>query len=100
LGLSNLLESKVDRAVDYLVKSGEANPRIWYVQYYLAGALGLKGDIEGAKAALAQSLKLNPKINSIAAHDTLLPWYESPKMRELEQQTLNEGLRRIGFPEK
>ncbi len=31
--------------------------------YGLAGALALKGDIDGAKAALAESLKLKPEVN-------------------------------------
>ena len=39
----------------------------------LAGALGLKGDLDEARAALAESLKLNPKINSFAAQRANVP---------------------------
>jgi len=64
------------------------------------GALGLKGDLDGARAALAESLKLRPEINSITQYHLLKTWYSDPKSLALEDKTLREGLRRIGFPEK
>jgi hypothetical protein len=60
----------------------------------------LAGPSRWGKAALAESLKLKPQINSLAQHYALKPWHASPKELELERRTLNEGLRRIGFPEK
>jgi hypothetical protein len=51
------------------------------------------------RAALAESLKLKPEMNSIAHFRDLRPWYSSPKELELEEHTVMGGLRRIGFPE-
>jgi hypothetical protein len=45
----------------------------------LAGALGLKGDLDGGRAALAESPKLKPEINSIAQYLARKPWYSSPQ---------------------
>jgi hypothetical protein len=36
--------------------------------------LALKGDLGGAKAALADSLKLKPEVNSLAQWYAYLPW--------------------------
>jgi hypothetical protein len=89
-------------AIDLLIKARTANPRVWHLSYGLAGALALKGDLHGAKAALAESLKLKPEINSLAQFYVWVPWgskNNAPQYWALEDKTLNEGLRRIGFPE-
>jgi adenylate cyclase len=103
IGCGHLVSNRVDEAIDFLIKSRATNPRIWWVHYGLAGALGLKGDLDGAKAALAESLKLAPEINSIAQWLAHLPWVSktnSPKFWALADKTFVEGLRRIGFPEE
>jgi hypothetical protein len=64
--------------------------------------LALKGDLDGAKAALADSLKLKPEVNSLAQWYAWLPWTSktnAPQFWALQDETLNKGLRRIGFPE-
>jgi adenylate cyclase len=99
LGLCHLFLNHVDLATDYLIKARAAAPQVWWIHLNLAGALGLKGDLEGGRAALAESLKLKPEINSIAQYLALKPWYSSPKELPLEDHTLLDGLRRIGFPE-
>jgi hypothetical protein len=66
----------------------------------LAAALGLKGDLDGARTALAESLELKPEINSIAQFYLRKGWYNDPKLRTIDDKTLNEGLRRIGFPDQ
>ena len=43
--------------------------------------------------------KLRPEMNSIANFRDLRPNYSSPKQLELEEHTVMEGLRRIGFRE-
>ena len=88
-----------DSATDYLIKARGAAPQVWWIPFNLAGALGLKGDLDGGKAVLPESLKLKPEINSIAQYLALKPWYSSPKELPLEDRTLLEGLRRLGFPE-
>jgi tetratricopeptide (TPR) repeat protein len=102
LGWCHLVLNQVDEAIDLLIKARTANPRVWHLSYGLAGALALKGDLHGAKAALAESLKLKPEINSLAQFYVWVPWgskNNAPQYWALEDKTLNEGLRRIGFPE-
>jgi TolB-like protein/Tfp pilus assembly protein PilF len=101
LGWSQLVSNHVDAAIDLLIKARTANPRVWHFAYALAGALALKGDLDGAKAALAESLKLRPEVNSVARFYEWVPWVSktnNPRYWALEDATLNEGLRRIGFP--
>jgi adenylate cyclase len=100
IGWCHMVSNRVDQAIDFLIKSRAANPRIWWVHYGLAGALGLKGNLEEGKTALAESLKLKPEVNSLAQNYALRPTQSSPQYNALENKTLNEGLRRIGFPEK
>ncbi len=100
LGWNYLALNQVNQAIDYLIKSRAANPRVWFVHYALAGALGLKGDLDGGRAALAESLKLKPEVNSITQYHLVKTWYSAPKALAQEDKTLSAGLRRIGFPEK
>jgi TolB-like protein/class 3 adenylate cyclase len=99
LGTCHLFLNRPDLATDYLLKARAIAPQVWWIPFNLAGALGLKGDLDGGRAALAESLKLKPEINSIAQYLALKPWYSSPKELLLEDHTLLEGLRRLGFPE-
>jgi TolB-like protein/class 3 adenylate cyclase/tetratricopeptide (TPR) repeat protein len=99
LGWCHLVSNRVDDAINFLIKSRATNPRIWWVHYGLAGALGLKGNHEEGKTALAESLKLKPEINSLAQYYAIRPWQSSPQYYALEDKTTIEGLRRIGFPE-
>ena len=62
----HLLLGNADEAVDFLRKARAANPRIWYIHFWLAAALGLRGDIDEAETALAEFLKLKPELNSLA----------------------------------
>ena len=67
---------------------------------WLAGAFGLKGDLDAAYAELAEARRLDPEIDSLArwrAHD---PWVATPEYWSLREQTLNVGLRRAGFAEE
>jgi adenylate cyclase len=100
LGTSHLLLGQVDKAIDFLDKARAANPRIWYPYLYLAGALGLTGDINTAKADLAESLKLKPEINSLARMRAYNAWITNPENWALQEQTLNVGLRRAGLPDE
>ena len=102
LGWCQLLSNQVDEAIDTLITGRTANPRDWFFSYALAGALALKGDLDGARAALAESLKLKPEVNSLAQWYAYLPWTgkdNAPQFWVLQNKTLDEGLCRIGFPE-
>ena len=102
LGWCQLVSNHVGEAIDLLIKARTANPRVWDTAYGLAGALALKGDLDGAKAALADSLKLKPEVNSLAQWYAYLPWTSktnNPQFWALQDASLDKGLRRIGFPE-
>jgi hypothetical protein len=90
----------VDQAIDLLRKARSANPRFYHVHLFLAGALGLKSELDEARAALAESLKNKPEINSFAAQRGSDPWIANPPHWALRDKTLNVGLRRIGFPDE
>jgi adenylate cyclase len=100
LGACHLLLGHVDEAIDLLTKARAGNPRLYYVHFFLAGALGLKGDLDEARAELADSVKLYPENNSLAHFRALNPYVTNPQYRALEEKTLDIGLRRAGFPEE
>jgi hypothetical protein len=45
----------------------------------LAGTLGLKGDIDEARAALTESIKIRPEIISLARWREYSPWMTNPE---------------------
>jgi adenylate cyclase len=100
LGLCHLFLGRVNQAIELIKKARAENPRSYYVHLFLAGALGFKGDLDEARVALAESLKLNPEINSFAAQRARAPWIANPPHWALREKTLNLGLRRIGHPEE
>jgi tetratricopeptide (TPR) repeat protein len=100
LGTCHLLLGHVDQAVDLLRKARAANPRFYYTHLWLAGALGLQGDLDQAKAALAESLRLKPELNSRAALRALYPYLADPTYLALSDKTLDAGWRRAGFPDE
>jgi TolB-like protein/DNA-binding winged helix-turn-helix (wHTH) protein/tetratricopeptide (TPR) repeat protein len=100
LGLCNLFLGHVEEAIDLIRKARAANPRFYTYHLWLAGALGFQGDLDEARAALAESLNLKPEINSFAAQRANAPWIANPPHWALREKTLNVGLRRIGFPEE
>jgi len=64
---------------------------------------GAQGRPRWGEAALAESLKLKPEVDSLAQWNAYLPWTSknsAPKSWVLQDKTLDEGLRRIGFSEK
>jgi adenylate cyclase len=99
LGACHLFLGRVDQAIHLLRKSRAANPRRYFVHLYLAGALGFKGDLDEARAALAEAIKLEPKVNSLARWRAYSPWTTNPQHWALREKTLNIGLRRAGFPD-
>jgi len=93
LGWCQLVSNRVDEAIDLFTKARTANPRSWFHSLELAGSMGLKGDFDPAKAALAESLKLEPEINSLAQWHAYVPWTSktnSPKFWALQDKTFSE----------
>ena len=62
--------------------------------------LGLRADLDEARAALAESPKLKPAMNSLARRRADVPWIANPPYWALQEKTLNVGLRRAGFPDE
>ena len=100
LGSCHLLLTHVEQAIDLLRTARTENPRFWYIHAALAGALGLKGDLDEAKVALADGIQLRPEINSLARWRTHAPWNTNPQYWALREKTLNVGLRKAGMPEE
>jgi hypothetical protein len=80
-----------------LIKSRAASPRPWVTHFGLAAVLGLNRDLDGAKAALAESLKLNPEVDSLARFRFYRPW-GNPQYWALFEKTAATGLPQTGLP--
>jgi TolB-like protein/class 3 adenylate cyclase/tetratricopeptide (TPR) repeat protein len=100
LGACYLLLGDADRAIDLFRKARAANPRLFYVHLWLAGALGFRGDISEAKAGLEEAIKIRPEVNSVARWREYSPWITNPQHWALREKTLNAGLRLAGFPDE
>ena len=100
LGTSQLLSGRADRAIDLLQTARDASADWWVPYLYLAGAYGLEGDLDKARSALEESLRLKPAIRSLARMQAENPWLSNPRYWALQEKTLNLGLRRAGFPDQ
>jgi tetratricopeptide (TPR) repeat protein len=100
LGTCPLVLGHVNEAIDLLRKARAENPRFWFIHFWLAGAFGLKGDVDEARTALAESLRLKPEMNSLARRRADVPWIANPSYWALQEKSLNVGLRRAGFPDE
>jgi adenylate cyclase len=100
LGACELVLGRIDDAVDFFRKSRATNSRVWFVHLWLAAALGLKGDLDEAKEALAESLRLNPGVDSLAHWRAQAPFLTNPPFWPLLEKTWVVGLRRAGFPDE
>jgi adenylate cyclase len=100
LGRCHLFLGRLNQAIELFDRVRAASPRCWDVHMWLAGALGLKGDLAQARAELAEARRLKPEIDSLARWPAHQPWIVNPEYRELCEKTLEFGLRRAGFPEE
>jgi tetratricopeptide (TPR) repeat protein len=99
LGTCHLILGDVDRGITGLGKALAADDRSWVPYFYLAGAYGLKGDLDQAKSALSESVKRKPALKSLARMRAENPWLGNPQYWALQEQTLNHGLREAGLPD-
>jgi TolB-like protein/class 3 adenylate cyclase/Tfp pilus assembly protein PilF len=98
LGACHLFLGHVDEAIGLLRKARAARPRLWYVHRDLAGALGLKGELDEARAALARAIELKPEMKSLAWLRAY-PGASNPQHWALHEKTVAVGLRRAGLRE-
>jgi adenylate cyclase len=94
-----LLLDRVQPAIDMLNDALTGRPRQWVNHFALAAALGLKGDLDRAREALARSLAIQPDVNSLARFRALRPWGNAQHWA-LFEKTAAAGLRRVGFPDE
>jgi predicted Zn-dependent protease len=99
LGTCQLLLGRVGQAIDLLQTARAADTRLWVPYFYLAGAYGLHGDLDHARSALAESIRLKPAIKSLERMRAENAWLSNSQYWALQEQTLNLGLRRAGLPD-
>jgi TolB-like protein/class 3 adenylate cyclase/Flp pilus assembly protein TadD len=99
LGQCHLLLGELDQAISLLRKARATWPGDYFLYLNLAGALGLKGELEEARKVLSEAIRLKPEVNSLAKYRAATPWITNPAHWILRERTLNEGLRRAGFPD-
>ena len=99
IGLDHLLMKNVDRAVDYFRKACAVAPQSGAYHLYLASALGLGGDIEEAKTALAEAIKLTPGFASMtkAVSGGVYSSIGGAKYLRMRKETVETGLLRAGL---
>ena len=100
LARCHLLLDRFDEAIELLYRVRAVRPQRWDIHMWLAGALGLQGDLDGAKAELNEGITLKPEINSLSRWRAHQPSIGVPRYWALYEQTLIVGLRRAGFPEE
>ena len=99
LGTCQLLLGRVDQAIDLLQTARAADTRLWVPYFYLAGAYGLQGDLDHARSALAESIRLKPAVKSLDRMRVENAWLSNSQYWALQEKTLNLGLRRAGLPD-
>jgi adenylate cyclase len=99
LSLAHLLLGHVEQAIELARTARARNPRLYFPHMVLAAALALKSELDEAKVALAEGIKLRPEFNSLArlrAHTT----WGNPRYKTLRESTLDLGLRLAGMPDE
>ena len=101
IGWINVLQSRTDEAIVWLVKARRANPRIAEIHAMLASAYGLNGETERAAAELAEARRLRG-VGSYSSIARLKAkgYFGVPKVRALFEATYFVGLRKAGMPEE
>jgi TolB-like protein/class 3 adenylate cyclase/Flp pilus assembly protein TadD len=100
MGLAYLLQEHPHEAIDWLTRARAANPRVYYYSLDLAAALALTNDLEGARAALAEALRLKPEISSLKKQRARWAYTNNPAYRGMAEKTVDAGLRLAGMPEE
>jgi TolB-like protein/class 3 adenylate cyclase/Flp pilus assembly protein TadD len=101
IGFMHLLQSRVDDAIAWLEKSRSLDPRGRNTHLFLAAAYGLKGELERARAELAEGQRLtgSDRYSSIAKSRANGDLY-TPALRDRWETTYFPGIRAAGQPEE
>jgi adenylate cyclase len=102
LGHTHLLLGHTGEAIALLRKGRAAYPAGVGIPFMLAAALGLKGDLDEAKAMLAEATAHNRfGPGTFANFNRNWPnWNASPEYVALRKKTIDAGLRAAGLPEE
>jgi TolB-like protein/Tfp pilus assembly protein PilF len=100
MGLAYLLQEHPQEAIDWLTRARAANPRVYYYSLDLAAAMALVNDLDGARAALAEALRLKPEIRSLKQQRARWAYTNNPAYRGMAEKTVDAGLRLAGMPEE
>jgi adenylate cyclase len=96
LGLCSLLLGEVEGAITSLKTARATNPRLFFVHWWLAAALGLNGEEDEAGAAFRQAIDMNP---DLVAQTGASLMRACPEFVALFEKTVYTGLRRAGLPD-
>jgi adenylate cyclase len=99
LGLAELLLGRLEQAIEFSRQARARNPQLYHTHMLLAAALGLKGELGEARAALAEGIKIRPEFNSLARLREYCTW-GSPQYLALREDIVYLGLRRAGMPDQ
>jgi TolB-like protein/tetratricopeptide (TPR) repeat protein len=99
LSLAHLLLGHVAKAIEFARTARVRNPRLYFPYMVLAAALALKGELDEAKAALAEGINMRPEFNTLARLRAYTTWGNA-QFRTLRETTLDLGLSRAGMPDE
>ncbi len=92
MGWAELGLGHFDAAIEASSKAIDAGSKVYFTYLCLATAHALKGDIDDAKTALAESRRLNPKLS--------VKWMIGSKSYPNYSQPWYDALRKAGLPEE
>jgi adenylate cyclase len=95
-GLCQLLLGNTEEAIPSLRTAQVMNPRVSQFFFWLAAALGLKGELDEARAALRHAIEMRP---DIVSRTTVWLLGACPEFIGLYEMTAYVGLRRAGLPD-
>jgi adenylate cyclase len=101
IGFVHLLQSRIDEAIAWLEKGRSAQPKAAPPHWFLAAAYGFKGELERARAELAEAMKLtgSDRYSSVARTRANGDLY-TPALRDRWETIFFPGIRAAGLPEE
>jgi adenylate cyclase len=101
IGFVHLLQSRIDEGIAWLEKGRSAQPKAAPTRYFLAAAYGFKGELERARAELAEAQRLlgSDRYSSVARSRANGDLY-TPALRDRWETVYFPGIRAAGMPEE